>query len=211
MDIKKNLLTNEDKEAYVYLSKKDKKLKNIIKKIEPRIWKTRKPNFAGLIKIIIGQQLSANASKSIYTKVNNACNNQITIQKILKINLDKLKECGVSSNKIKFIIGIARYLKKYPNFLKNLENQDSKKVIDTLTNLKGIGIWSASIFCLFNLKRPNIFVFNDGSIRNAISLLYLNGEHVEENFIKKKIKLWHPYNSYACKLLWEWYDKGMPE
>ena len=95
-----------------------------------------------------------------------------------------------------------------PNFIHELKDKESKEIIEVLQKIKGIGIWSASIFALFYLNHSDVLVWVDISIKKAIRLLYDEDQDMENERIIEITSKWTPYRSTACIVLWEWLDEG---
>ena len=118
---------------------------------------------------------------------------------------EKILKCGLSKAKTRYIQNLADFLLEKPDFLNDLKAKNSEELIESLKKIKGIGIWSASIFALFYLNHPNIYVWGDSSLVKAISLIY-KIEKFESNKLHDIIKKWDPFKSTACLILWEWLD-----
>ena len=94
-----------------------------------------------------------------------------------------------------------------PNFLHELKDKESKEIIEVLQKIKGIGIWSASIFALFYLNHSDVFVWGVISIKKAIRLLYEEDQEMEHERIIEITSKWTPYRSTVCIVLWKWLDE----
>ena len=129
----------------------------------------------------------------------------------MSIEDDKLRQIGISYSKINFIKGTANYLVANPNFISKLKQLHPTETITELTKLRGIGIWSASIFAMFHLNHADVFASADSSIAKAILLIY--GDHFvagsdEWNSLMER---WTPFRTVACFILWSWVDAKMPK
>ena len=196
-------------EALVYLSKKDKILEKVIKEIKPKEPEKREPNFEALVKIISGQQLSSAAASTIFNRLKEFVGkNKITPQLIKNCNPQEILKCGFSNAKTKNILNLADLFFVEPNFLNELKDKESKEIIEELLKINGIGLWSTSIFALFYLKLPDVFVWGDISIKKSIKLLYEEDQEMGEERIIEITSKWTPYRSAACIVLWKWLDDG---
>ena len=191
-------------DIYQSLGNKDLKLQNIIDLCGIPKPKKRELSFFSFVRIIINQQLSTTAAKKILirleTTLGKNLNNYHEQQK------DIILKCGVSKQKAEYIINIASIFRTEKNFLVNLSALDETEIINRLIQIKGLGLWSANIFCLFYLQKENIFVRDDLAIKKAVLELY---QLSDSNYLVKVAKLmkkWHPYNSYVCLLLWHYMD-----
>ena len=160
------------KKAKLYLSKKDKVMKYLIKKYDDTTLSTRKDVFYSLCKSIIGQQISVAAANSVFSKFNIACKKKITPRNVKKLGILKLKKCGLSKQKA---IGIKELSIKFLNksFDPNLIfNMDDEEAIEYLSTLRQIGRWSAEMILLFTFNRSNIWPIQDIGLLRAISNNY---------------------------------------
>ncbi len=196
-------------EALVHLSKTDKILESVIKEIKPEKPGKREPNFEAIVRIIAGQQLSSAAASTIFNRLKEFLGkNEITPQLIKKYKPQQILKCGLSNAKTKYILNLAYLFLVQPTFLDELKDKKSKDIIEGLQKIKGIGIWSASIFALFYLNHPDIFAWGDVSLKKAIKLLYEVDEKLDHERVIEIISKWKPYQSTACIVLWKWLDEG---
>ena len=184
-----------------FLSKKDKKLKEQIEKIGFIERHIDENLFASLVKIIIGQQISSKAQKSIYEKVQNSLK-EITPKKVNNLSLEEIKSFGMSYRKAEYIKNAAEKIENNELNLDNLKNLEDEQVIKELTALKGIGKWSAEMLLIFSLGRKDILSFDDYGIRKGLRLLYHHKELDKQKLICYK-KRYSPYGSIASFYLWE--------
>ena len=205
LDKKKGL---DFKNALDHLSEEDEILKKVIKQIKPKEPDRREPNFEALVRIISGQQLSSAAASTIFSRLKHLIENkEITPSQIKNIKSEKILKCGLSKAKTRYIQNLADFLLEKPDFLNDLKAKNSEELIESLKKIKGIGIWSASIFALFYLNHPDVFAWGDVTIKKAIRLLY-EVENIDDQKIKKITYKWKPYRSAACLVLWKWVDEG---
>ena len=194
------------KEALTTLKNNDPKLGLVIELIKPEYKKEKIDEFESLIKIIIGQQLSGPAARTIINRVKDSIKDKkITPKVISNLNHQDLRLCGISNAKINYIKGLSNILLINPKFFYDLKKQNETEIINELCKIKGIGVWTASIFAMGALSYEDIFPFGDVSLIKAIKNLY--GEAKSHDYIISK---WSPYKSYASRVLWQWVDKGMP-
>ena len=194
------------KKAKLYLSKKDKVMKYLIKKYDDTTLSTRKDVFYSLCKSIIGQQISVAAANSVFSKFNIACKKKITPRNVKKLGILKLKKCGLSKQKA---IGIKelsiRFLNKSfdPNLIFNMDDEEA---IEYLSTLRQIGRWSAEMILLFTFNRSNIWPIQDIGLLRAISNNYNKTYLPPINFVNKLKKKFNPYCSVATWYLWRSID-----
>lgn len=189
------------------LKQNDPKLGKIIDLIKPEYNKKKEDEFTSLVKIIIGQQLSNSAAKTIIGRVEHCLNQtKFTPQLISSVNKENLRSCGISNSKINYIKGLSDIIIEKPKYFIDLRNNKEKKILDELCKIKGIGIWTASIFTMGTLNYDNIFPYGDVTLVKAIRHIY-----GENRSIEKVIFNWSPYKSFASRVLWQWVDNGMPK
>ena len=191
-----------------HLSESDPVLQVVIQHLQPQPPEPREANFESLIRIIAGQQLSSTAAYTIYRRLTQKFEDSvITPAMILGSSKEELLTCGLSNAKARYITLIAQAFEEQPNRIEELREMSAEDVLETLQRFKGIGIWSASIFALFYLHHPDVFVWGDVSLKKAIRLLY-EEEELSEPKIEAVIQPWRPYRSTACLVLWKWLDEG---
>ena len=168
------------------LKKKDKILKEIINKYKSEKLHSKKNAFLTLAKSITGQQISVKAANSIWLRLEKKIK-KIDPSNILKVKINEIKKCGFSKQKANYIFNLANFFKKNKNIENKWEKIEDEEVIDDLIKIKGIGRWTAEMFLIFYLLRPNIFPSADIGLLRAISLNY-NLEYPLKNSEIKKFK-----------------------
>jgi DNA-3-methyladenine glycosylase II len=192
--------------AKIYLSKKDKVIKYLIKKYSKTHLVTRNDVFFSLCKSIIGQQISVAAANSVFLKFKKICKGKINPKMISSLSSSNLKKCGLSRQKVKGIKDLAkRYLNKSfnPNLIKKMNDEDA---IEYLSKLRQIGRWSAEMILLFTFNRPNIWPVQDIGLLRAISNNYKKKYFPPKLFVNKLYKKLSPYCSVATWYLWRSID-----
>ena len=192
--------------AKIYLSKKDKIIKYLIKKYSKTHLVTRNDVFFSLCKSIIGQQISVAAANSVFLKFKKTCKGKINPKMISSLSSSNLKKCGLSRQKVKGIKDLAkRYLNKSfnPNLIKKMNDEDA---IEYLSKLRQIGRWSAEMILLFTFNRPNIWPVQDIGLLRAISNNYKKKYFPPKLFVNKLYKKLSPYCSVATWYLWRSID-----
>ena len=190
-------------EAIDYLVSKDKKLKNIINSAGNVFLETSEDPFMTLFNSIIGQQISVAAAKSIKNKI--STNFDINPVSLSNANTDKLRECGLSRMKIKYLKDLSTKVLNNEISFNLLETLDDNEVKKYLTKVKGIGNWTAEMFMIFYLGRPNILPVNDIGIINSLVKIY--GENKKNINFNKYFLLWSPWNTVASWYLWRNIDQ----
>lgn len=182
--------------------RKDLVLRKIIKEYNIEELNGKTDLFQDLIESIINQQLSGKAATTIFNRFKLLFNNKsIEPKQVLKTSDKKIRKCGISYPKIKYIKGVCQAIVNKSLDIKKISSLTDEEVVIELTKLKGVGKWTAEMILIFSLRRPDVFSVGDLGLRNAVSLHYKidrkNIKRIEE--ISKK---WSPYRSYASRLLW---------
>ena len=187
------------------LKKKDIILKKIINRYRSEKLQSKKNAFLTLAKSITGQQISIKAANSIWEKLEKKIK-KITSNNILKSKKNEIAKCGFSKQKINYLLNLANFFKKNKNIEKKWKKMDEEKVLLDLIKIKGIGSWTAEMFLIFYLLRPNIFPISDLGLHKAISINYKIKYPLNELEIKKFKKKWNPWATVAIWYLWRSLD-----
>ena len=188
------------------LSKRDPILRKIIKKFNKGFLTTRKDPFFSLCRTIVGQQISTKAADSIWSKFEIKCKKKIIPSNVLKLSSRSLRSAGLSRQKITYLKNIAKSFKNKSFNVKDLKKMSDEHAIDYITQLKGLGVWSAQMFLMFNLNRPDIFPTKDIGLIRAISKNYKTSYPPAEKFLIKTSKLHSGYRSVFTWYMWRSID-----
>ena len=188
------------------LTKKDKVMKDLIKKYSDKILTTRKNVFFSLCKSIIGQQISIAAANSVFLKFKKKCNNKITAKNVSKLSFSQLKNCGLSRQKVLGIKSLAKQTIEKTFNPKLIDKMSDEEAINYLSKLKQIGRWSAEMILLFTYNRSNIWPVQDIGLLRAISKNYKKKYLPPEKFVSLLKKRFSPYCSVATWYLWRSID-----
>ncbi|GAB4497635.1 MAG: DNA-3-methyladenine glycosylase [Saprospiraceae bacterium] len=192
--------------------KQHEKLRTLIESIEvPDFTPSRKVYF-DLLESIVSQQLSIKASATIF---NRFCalfpDNYPHPDHLSSIEMERLRSAGLSNQKATYLQNVALFSLQY-----DLENYDwnvmnDEEIIDFLTQIKGVGKWTAQMILMFSIGRPDVFPVDDLGIQQAIARLYQLDEK-DKKFKQKMIELaepWRPYRTIASRYLWRWKDSAV--
>jgi len=192
--------------ALKHFQKKDPILFSVAKKVDLEPLKPRKTEdyFYALCYEIIGQQLAKKAALAIFARFKKLFfRGKITPRKTLKISEQTIRNAGASWSKARFVRDLAEKVEDGKLDLKDIAHLEDTKVIEKLTQVKGIGPWTAQMFLIFTLGREDVFSFGDLGLRKAIITLYSLRKDVSRQKIEKITKKWSPYRTYACRILWK--------
>ena len=188
------------------LSKKDLMLKKIIKKYNKSFLTSRKDPFFSLCRTIVGQQISTKAAESIWQKFEIKCKKKIIPNNVLKLTSHNLRSAGLSRQKITYLKNISKAFKNKSFNVKELKKMSDEDAINYITQLKGLGVWSAQMFLMFNLNRPDIFPTKDIGLIRAISKNYKKSYPPSERFLNKISNLHFGYRSVFTWYMWRSID-----
>ena len=188
------------------LSKRDPVLRKIMNKFNKGYLTSRKDPFFSLCRTIIGQQISTKAADSIWSRFEIKCNKKIIPDTVLKLTSRSLRNVGLSRQKINYLKNIAKSFKNKSFNMTNLKKMNDDLAIDYITQLKGLGVWSAQMFLMFNLNRPDIFPTKDIGLIRAISKNYKTSYPPSEIFLNKISKMHSGYRSVFTWYMWRSID-----
>jgi DNA-3-methyladenine glycosylase II len=189
--------------TYQYFKKVDPILYEVAIKV--KLTEQSKPEdpFIALIESIISQQLSIKASDNIFGRFKKLFQNEIiTPIKLINIPDQKIRDAGISFSKIKYIKGIAEAIKNKQINLNKLDDLTDEEVTLELIKLKGVGQWTAEMFLMFTLNRPDVFSAGDLGLQNAIIKLYKFENKPNKNQLLEISNKWSPFRTTASRILW---------
>ena len=184
------------------LSKKDPVIKKIIKKHKKVFLTTKNNPFFSLCRTIVGQQISTKAADSIWHKFEKKCKKKIIPIVVLKLSSRTLKSAGLSRQKVSYLKNIAKNFKNKSFDVKKLKNMKDEEAINYITKLKGLGPWSAQMFLMFNLNRPDIFPTKDIGLQRAISKNYQTSYPPSTRFLNKISNIHAGYRTVFTFYMW---------
>jgi len=217
------------RKAILHLKKCDPVMRGVIERIGPCRIQYSEPVFHSLAEAIVYQQLNGKAAETIFKRFTARSGDPITPRGILKLTPEEMRSVGLSKQKSAYLIDMAERADRGELDFSRLPEMSDEDVIEHLTQVKGVGVWTAHMFLMFTLRRPNILPVGDFGVRMAMYRHYLdkrarsgranNGAGRQKGKSKKvKIKLptpeqmekiakrWEPYRSIACWYLWQSLD-----
>ena len=191
--------------AKKHLILNDKELGKIIRQYPKDFLFTKSDPFYTLSRSIIGQQISVKAAQAVWEKYENKLKN-VTPKNTLSMHYMTLKSCGLSRQKISYLKSLSKAFNEQRINPNKWNNYTDEQIIDELTLIKGIGRWTAEMFLIFNLCRPDIFPLDDlGLIKGICNCYNLNYPITKEHALKLSLK-WKPYRSVATWYFWRSLD-----
>ena len=188
--------------AIKHLKSADPVLGALIERVGPPRIQYREPTFEILVRSIAFQQLNGKAASTIYNRLVAAAGGKITPDSILKLRPQKMRAAGLSRQKLSYIRDLARQTRRGQVDFARLPGMPDDEVIAHLTRVKGIGVWSAHMFLLFALRRPDVLPTGDFGVCNAIRKLYKKRTMPTPRQVERLAQAWHPHCSLAAWYLW---------
>ncbi len=193
------------KHATKELAARDKIIGQIIQQYEDAVLHSRGDAFITLARSIVGQQISVKAAESVWQKVIIAIPD-ITPQAIYAAEEEKLRRCGLSLRKISYLHDLSRHFIDGKLDETTWETMTDEAIILQLTQVKGIGRWTAEMFLIFHMLRPDVLPLDDIGLQRAISLHYNVNQPVDKTNMRELAKPWQPWRSVATWYLWRSLD-----
>jgi DNA-3-methyladenine glycosylase II len=190
------------KHAVRHLRKSDPVLSAIIERVGAYGIQFREPDFGTLVRSIVYQQLSGRVAKVILDRLLAAVGGDITPAKILALRPARMRKLGLSTQKTAYIRDLARHTRDGKLVFQELHALSDQEVIDRLTQVKGIGVWTAQMFLMFALRRHDVLPTGDLGVRNAIRKAYGLSELPTPAQIEELARNWRPWCSVASWYLW---------
>jgi DNA-3-methyladenine glycosylase II len=192
-----------------HLMRNDPVLGALIKEIGAcELEQTRRVDrFAMTVRSIVAQQLSAKAAMTIHDRLVEAVGaSSVTPDAVLALEAERMRACGLSWAKVASVRDLATKVLDRSLALESLDRLDDDAVIEALTTVKGIGRWSAEMFLIFRLGRPDILPVGDVGVQRAMRRLYGLRKHPSPARMTALARPWRPYRSIACWYLWRSLD-----
>ena len=210
------------RKAILHLKKSDPVMRAIMERVGPYRMQYRDPTFHSLARAIVYQQLNGKAALTIFNRFTALAGDPVTAEGILKLTPEQLRSVGLSKQKSSYLFDMAERASRGELDFSRVANLSDDEVIEHLTQVKGVGVWTAHMFLMFTLQRANVLPTGDFAIRMAMFRHYLDRRRAKDgaakNGRKRKIKLptpaqmekiakcWEPYRSVACWYLWRSLD-----
>ncbi len=190
------------KEAIHHLRRSDPVLGGIIDRVGEYQIRFRDPDFETLVKSIVFQQLSGKVANVIFGRLAAAVGAGFSPEAVLKLRPSRMRTLGLSTQKTAYIRDLARHIRDGKVVFEDLHDLPDPEVIARLTQVKGIGVWTAHMFMIFALKRHNVLPTGDLGIRNAIRKAYGLSELPSPADMETMAEKWRPYCTVASWYLW---------
>ena len=192
-------------EACKHLIKKDRVMKRLIPQFPDTTLQTRGDAFSTLARSIVGQQISVKSAQTVWHRFE-ALPKMMTPACVLKLKVDDMRAAGLSARKVEYLVDLSIHFDAGTVHVKDWQAMDDDAIIAELVAIRGIGRWTAEMFLMFYLRRPNVLPLDDVGLINGISKNYFSGESVSRSDAREVAAAWAPYCSVATWYIWRSLD-----
>jgi len=193
------------KQATQELAKRDEVMHKLILCFKGDVLRSHGDAFTTLARSIVGQQISVKAAESVWQKVVTTVS-EITPHAVHDIGKDVLRSCGLSQRKVVYLQDLSMHFISKDLNETTWQKMDDEALIFELTRMKGIGRWTAEMFLIFHMLRPDVLPMNDLGLKRALSMHYNANQPISELKIRTISELWKPWRSVATWYLWRSLD-----
>ena len=194
------------RKAIDHLKKSDPTMRAIIERHGPCKIQYGEPTFASLAETIVYQQLNGKAAATIFERFLNLAGRPLKPEGVLRLSDQEMRSAGLSKQKLSYLRSLAELTQSGELDLTELPSLSNEEVIARLTKVKGIGTWTAQMFLMFTLQRPDILPTGDLGIQMAMQRHYRKRKLPKPAEMEKIAKAWSPYRTFACWYLWRSVD-----
>jgi DNA-3-methyladenine glycosylase II len=192
-------------DACKHLVKKDRVMKRLIPQFGDACLQTRGDAFVTLARSIVGQQISVKAAQAVWDRFALLPAN-ITPGNVLKLKVDDMRAAGLSARKVEYLVDLALHFDNGALHFDSWDGMDDEAIIDELVAIRGIGRWTAEMFLIFHMMRPNVLPLDDVGLIKGISQSYFSGDVVSRSDAREVAAAWAPYCSVATWYIWRSLD-----
>jgi DNA-3-methyladenine glycosylase II len=180
-------------------------MKRLIPKFGDACLESRGDAFTTLARSVVGQQISVKAAQSVWDKFA-ALPRKLTPANVLKLKVDDMRGAGLSARKIEYLVDLALHFDSGMVHVDAWKDMSDELIIEELVAIRGIGRWTAEMFLIFHLMRPNVLPVDDLGLLNGISVNYFSGDPVSRSDARDVAVAWAPYCSVATWYIWRSLD-----
>ncbi|MFY9514231.1 MAG: DNA-3-methyladenine glycosylase [Rubrivivax sp.] len=196
-------------DACRHLSRRDRVMKKLIPKFGEGRLQSRGDAFTTLARSIVGQQISVKAAQSVWDRfaaLVDAPATRLPPAAVQVLPVDQLRGAGLSARKGEYLLDLARHFSEGSVHVSQWQKMDDEAIITELVAIRGIGRWTAEMFLIFHLMRPNVLPLDDLGLLKGISLNYFSGEPVSRAEAREVGEAWAPFRSVATWYIWRSLD-----
>ena len=188
-------------EACAHLAKRDRVMKRLIPRFGDACLQSRGDAFVTLARSIVGQQISVKAAQSVWNRFE-ALPRRLAPAQVLKLKVDDMRAAGLSARKVEYLVDLALHFDSGRIHVDQWQAMDDEAIIAELVAIRGIGRWTAEMFLMFHLLRPDVLPLDDVGLINGISLNYFSGEPVSRSEAREVAAAWAPWRTVATWYMW---------
>ena len=188
-------------EACDHLARRDRVMKRVIPLFGDACLESRGDAFVTLARSIVGQQISVKAAQSVWNRFE-ALPRRMTAANVLKLKVDDMRAAGLSARKVEYLVDLALHFDSGRLRVNQWQRMGDEAIIAELVAIRGIGRWTAEMFLMFHLLRPDVLPLDDAGLIKGISLNYFSGEPVSRSEAREVAEAWAPWRSVATWYMW---------
>jgi len=192
-------------EACKHLVKKDRVMKRLIPQFGDACLETRGDAFVTLARSIVGQQISVKAAQTVWDRFS-LLPRKMTPGNVLKLKVDDMRAAGLSARKVEYLVDLALHFDNGALHVNAWDTSSDDEIVAELIAIRGIGRWTAEMFLIFHLMRPNVLPLDDVGLINGISKNYFSGDLVSRSDAREVAAAWAPYCTVATWYIWRSLD-----
>ena len=192
-------------DACKHLSRKDRVMKRLIAQSDGTCLQTRGEAFTTLARSIVGQQISVKAAQKVWDRFA-LLPRKMSPANVLKLKVDDMRAAGLSARKVEYLVDLALHFDSGAIEVDAWTGMDDEAIITELVGIRGIGRWTAEMFLIFHLMRPNVLPLDDVGLITGISKNYFSGDSVSRSDAREVAGAWTPYCSVATWYIWRSLD-----
>ena len=188
-------------EACKHLIKKDRVLRRLIPQVGDVALYQRGDAFTTLARSIVGQQVSVASAQRVWDRLA-ALPRSMTPRSVLKLKVDDMRAAGLSARKVEYLVDLALHFDSGQLHVKQWDQMDDPAIVAELVAIRGISRWTADMFLIFHLARPNVLPLDDATLIQGISQHYFSGDPVSRSDAREVAQAWNPWCSVASWYIW---------
>lgn len=192
-------------DACKHLVKKDRVMKRLIPQFGDACLQTRGDAFVTLARSIVGQQISVKAAQTVWDRFA-LLPKKMTPANVLRLKVDDMRTAGLSARKVEYLVDLALHFDNGALHVQEWSQMGDEEIITELVSIRGIGRWTAEMFLIFHMMRPNVLPLDDVGLINGISKNYFSGDVVSRSDAREVAAAWAPYCSVATWYIWRSLD-----
>ena len=196
-------------DACRHLVKRDRVMKKLIPRFSDGQLESRGDAFTTLARSIVGQQISVKAAQAVWDRLialTSGPSSKLSPRAVLDLDAPQIRAAGLSARKVEYLCDLAEHFRSGAVSPARWHDMDDEAIIEELVGIRGIGRWTAEMFLIFHLLRPNVLPLDDVGLIKGISVNYFSGEPVSRAEAREVGDAWSPYRSVATWYIWRSLD-----